>query len=523
LKRTLFYVAAVTLMVASAAAQSEWSPAASKLAAVLPFENQSRAPGLEWVGESFPETLGPRFSAAQMLVVGRQDRLYAFERAGLPTGARISRATLFRLTEEMDADYAVVGSYNFDGRTFTARAQLMDVKRLRLLPEVVESGALTQLLEIQNALAWNLLRQLNLVQNTPKNNFIASAAQIRLDALENYVRGMIAVNRIDRAKFLRQAVRVSPNYADAQLQLGKTLFEGNEYESAIAAFATIPSASLLYGEAQFYTGLANYYIGRYEPAEGSFKAVSDRVPLIEVYNNLGVVTARLGKKEAREYFLRAAQADSRDADYRFNLGVTLYRNGDLSGAQRQLRDVVGLRPNDEEAKALLQQVSASVPFPKDKPPLERVKRNYDESSYRQLASEIAAMRELRFAALPAPEHAAAHVRSGMELLGGDNLGPAENEFREAILLDPTNHEAHAGLARVLEAQDELAEARAEANAANRLKVSADAFLVLARIDLKQNKPESAEDNLMRALRVDPSNTEAAAVRQGIERQKVAQD
>jgi tetratricopeptide (TPR) repeat protein len=493
-------------------------PSAAKLVVVLPFENQSRAPGLDWVGESFPETIGSRFTQAGMLVVERKDRQYAPERAGVPAGTRVSRATLFRLAEEMDADYAVLGSYTFDGRTFTARAQLMDRKRLRLMPEAVESGALTQLLEIQSALAWNLLRQLELVPNTPKNTFVNAAAGVRLDALENYVRGVIAANRADKLKFLREAVRLSPAYAEAQFQLGKTLFEANDYDPAIPALSKVQAESLLYGEAQFYAGLANYYIGRYEAAENAFKAVVERVPLIEVYNNLGVMAARRGK-DARQYFLRAAQADTRDADYRFNFGVALYRAGDGQGAQRQLKDAVGLRPQDAEAKALLEQVSAGSPFPAAKPPLERVKKNYDESSYRQLASEIAAMREVRFAALPAPEHAAEHVRSGNELYVDGNIAAAESDFREAILLDPTNERAHVGLAKVLEAENELVEARAEANAANRLKVTADAFLVLARIDLKQNKTESAADNLARALRVEPDNTDAAALQVEIDRRK----
>ena len=462
--------------------------------------------------------MGPRFTQAGMLVVERKDRQYAFERAGLPIGTRVSRATLFRIAEEMDADYAILGNYTFDGRIFTARAQVMDLKRLRLFAETVESGALTQLLEIQNALAWDLLRQLQLVPNTPRNAFVNAAAGVRLDALENYVRGVIAPNRGERLKFLREAVRISPAYAEAQFQLGKALFEANEHESAIAALGRVTPESLLYGEAQFYAGLASYYVGQYEPAEAAFQAVAERVPLIEVYNNLGVIAARRGK-DAREYFARAAQADTRDADYRFNLGVTLYRAGDTQGAQRQLRDAVALRPQDSEAKTVLEQVVAGAPFPAAKPPLERVKKNYDESSYRQLASEIAAMRETRFAALPAAQHAAEHVKSGNELYADGNATAAESDFREAILLDPTNAGAHVGLAKVLEAENELIEARAEANAANRLKVTAEAFLILARIDLKQNKAESAADNVARALRVEPDNTDAAALKVEIDRRK----
>ena len=48
---------------------------------VLPFENESKAPGLEWIGESFPEVLGQRLANAALYVVSREDRAYAFDRA----------------------------------------------------------------------------------------------------------------------------------------------------------------------------------------------------------------------------------------------------------------------------------------------------------------------------------------------------------------------------------------------------------------------------------------------------------
>jgi len=53
--------------------------------------------------------------------------------------------------------------------------------------------------------------------------------------------------------------------------------------------------------------------------------LASRIPLIEVFNNLGVAQARRGKKSAVENFQRAVEADSHDADYLFNLALALYR------------------------------------------------------------------------------------------------------------------------------------------------------------------------------------------------------
>ncbi len=509
-------------------ATAQSSVGAGRLVVVVPFENLSKAPGIEWIGEAFPEVLGQRFSEAQFYVVARPDRLYALDRLGIPANSHPSRATLIRIAEEMDVDYLVTGNYNFDGRNFTARARLMDVKRLHLSPEVIESGALTQLVEIQNALAWELLNGANPSFAVAKSTFMTSSTSVRLDALESYVRGLMASSRQDKIKYLKEAVRLNPDYAQPLLQLGKTYYENREYESAITWLGKVSKKEPVAAQANFYLGLSAFYTGKFERASEAFGFTAATVPLIEVYNNLGVVTARMGKKSAADYFQRAVEADSRDPDYRFNLGVTLYRAGDFSGAARQLRECLAVRPQDVEAKALLETANNKTPSSdrnqvtdSARIPMERIKRNYDETSYRQLALEIQNANELRYVKMPRPEHAAHHVNNGDELLGRGLPDQAENEFREAILLDPTNAGAHLGLARVLESRNELAQARAEANSANKLQPSAEAFLVLAAVDIKQNKPEAAEEFIDRALKMDPANTTATAMKRDLAAQMAA--
>jgi len=92
--------------------------------------------------------LGQRLAADGFFVIPRQTRAYAFDRMGIPVTVRPSRATVFRIAEEMDVDLIVLGNYTFDGRTFAARAQVNGRFKLHLSPETVETGALTQLMEI---------------------------------------------------------------------------------------------------------------------------------------------------------------------------------------------------------------------------------------------------------------------------------------------------------------------------------------------------------------------------------------
>jgi len=477
----------------------------------MPFENESRAPGLEWIGEAFPEVIGQRLANPSLFVISRDDRLYGFDRVGIPANIRPSKVTLYEIAQEMDADFAVLGRFTYDGQRFTGRAQLLDVKQLRLLPEVSESGSLLNILELQNALAWDLLNQIRPQQAGSKSAFVAAAPAIRLDAFENYVRGVTATTRAEKVRRFREAVRLVPEYSAAIFQLGKTYFVGRDYENAAQWLNKVPHTDPSAREANFYEGLSWYYLSQFAKAEDAFGYVASKLPLTEVDNNLGVVASRRGKRTAQEYFQKAVDADPKDADYRFNLAVSLYRAGDSAGATRQLREALALKPGDSETKALLDQVATGA---RNGIPLERIKRNYDEASFRQLEFEIVSALERKLAQSDPATHAKAHIEQGQQMLAEGFALEAEKRFREAVLLDPANAGAHAGLAASLVSGDP-ATARSEAATAIRLQPSAQAYVVLAQLDLRDNKLQEASDSVDRALALEPANATAQALKREI--------
>jgi Tfp pilus assembly protein PilF len=142
-------------------------------------------------------------------------------------------------------------------------------------------------------------------------------------------------------------------------------------------------------------------------------------------------------------------------------------------------------------------------------PLERIKRNYDESTFRQLALEIDNSNEARLAKADPASHAAFHLQHGQELLQEGLVGEAEKQFREAVVLNPTSAEAHALLAQVLASSQDNVGARNEAQA------SLNAYLILARLDLADNKSTSASQNVDHALALEPANAAAMALKHTI--------
>ena len=93
---------------------------------------------------------------------------------------------------------------------------------------------------------------------------------------------------------------------------------------------------------------------------------------------------------------------------------------------------------------------------------------------------------------------------------------AENEFRDAVSVDPGSAAAHAGLATAAGEEGRLPKALAtEAADVGQLQPNVEALLVLARLDLKQNQVAAASSNVDRALALEPANSASLALKRDI--------
>jgi tetratricopeptide (TPR) repeat protein len=386
------------ILLAAMTAAGQMSPARSTLL-IMPFENHSKLAGADWISEACPEVLSQRMSSPKVYVVDRDDRVFAFDHAGVPVAVRPSRATTFRVAEQMGADYVVLGTYEVTEGTFQVTAQLLDVKGLKLHPVIQSRGPLADFVDLQTAVAWQLLHEMPNPQPGTQQQFVKAAPPIRLDAFENYVRGVVTGSRQSKIHYFKEALRLNPSYSVASLELGKVYYDSHDYEQAAVWFSKVSKDDPSAGEATFLVGMSEYYRGNLERAYSAFSSLVAHLPLTEVYNNLGVVDARRGRHAAAaEYFSKAVTADPNDPDYRFNYALALFKGGDSSGAGRQLREELQHRPTDAEAKSLLDMINRGVSPPsgvntagavsQPRIPIERIKRNYDETSYRQLQMEI---------------------------------------------------------------------------------------------------------------------------------------
>src|SRR5580693_8958650 len=124
---------------------------------VFPFENEGASPRLDWLGEGLEELTIERLSAAGQQVYSHAGRTGELDRSGLPSTAKLSRASMLRTAQNMDADFVILGRFTSDGKSLVVESQILRVSPTKLLPAIRETGALDSLMDLHGRLLWRLL------------------------------------------------------------------------------------------------------------------------------------------------------------------------------------------------------------------------------------------------------------------------------------------------------------------------------------------------------------------------------
>jgi tetratricopeptide (TPR) repeat protein len=493
---------------------------------VLPFDNRSGQPSLEWIREAAPEILGSRFLSAGFAPMSRTDRLYALDHLGLPEGFHPSRATALKLAQTLDADSIVVGSYLTDGTAIIAEAQVVDVPHLRMSKTVSARGEMKDLIAVFDTLAWRLTRELDPQFNVAEETFVAAGSGMRVDAFEQYIRGITEPDHEERLRHLNQAVTLSPEFGPAWMALGREDYNAQQYDQAAAAFAKVGPNNPDALEAGFYRGLCLLFSGDYAKAEKAFAAVAQVLPLAEVVNNEAVAVSRQGH-DGTALFRQAVADDANAADYHFNLAVSLNRHGDAAEALTELAACLKLRPNDAEAQTLAaewkapqgKQEPAADAGPADEAkadPLERIARNFDAVEFRQAAQMLDQVDDARLSALGPEQRAEKLAAQAKDYLDEGLLLEAERLYQNALASDDRVPAVHAGLAEVRERTGDKTDARKEARTSLEIMPSVQAYLVMGQLDLAAGHMDEARYDVGEALKIEPGNKAVKALQQQVE-------
>jgi Flp pilus assembly protein TadD/TolB-like protein len=496
---------------------------------VMPFENETHEPRYEWLGEGAATVLTDELTALGVQALSRNDRLRAFERLRVPATNQLSAATVIRVAQIVGAEQVITGSFAVNGTALTIHVRPIGLDTGRRLPEITETGAVTELFEI----CARAVRRMVSDASVPTGDI--TPAHPPLVAFEQYIKGSVTENPSTRIAFLTGALGSAPDFHEARLALWSVYTEQNEHRQALSVVQQVPATHLLSRQARFRAALSTMSLGRYAEAVDLFTALNREQRDAALLNNAGVAqlrrTLRFPDASPLDLFAQALAARPDDADVAFNLGYAAWVAHDTGAAVRWLREAVRRNPADDAAHWVLGvalQTSANaaegqrerdlakrlsskyVEWEKKQPGataippnLERVKTELDAKTSQNIQAAIAAaeQRDQR-------DVAAFHLESGRRLFRAERDGEAIAELRRAIYLSPYDREAHLLLGRLYLRSGQVADAVDE------LKISiwsddrTDARVTLAEAYVQMKNLEGARSELQTVLTREPSNAAA---------------
>ena len=528
------WILAAVLGVTAAGAADAQTPSRNRIL-VIPFENTQHDARVFWLSEASAILLADELNARGVRPIGRDERVRAFEQLHLPLSASLSRATIIKVGNLVDASEVIVGTFTVDGDSLKVDAHSIRIDVGRLAPDVSERGLLNDLFGVFERLAQRLAAD--------------SRAAVRperppLDAFENYVKGLIAESPAAQATFLETAATQYAGYDRAELALWSVRTEQGDYLAALAAARRVPSASPFSRRARFLAGVSLIELKRYDEAFDLFKSWADAATggveaddgRAAALNNLGVVQIRRGATPqtgtATYFFNKAAEADPGDADYLFNLGYAYVLERNSQGAIYWLREALRRNPADPDAHyvlaAALLASGSTVEAERERTLARQLSSRYEELERRPPADKLAVPKGLERVRVDAdaprglrPEQAIVntaqreqrelatfHLDRGRRLYEREQDTEAMAELRRAVYLSPYEAQAHLLIGRI-----HLRAGRPH-EAVNALKISiwsgdsVAARIALAEAYVKLHDSAAAREQLDRALALDPNSADA---------------
>jgi tetratricopeptide (TPR) repeat protein len=521
----LTYGAVLLALSAQAPAATAAEPSDRRIL-VMPFENVTRNSKIFWLGEAAAVVLADDLNALGADAITREERRHAFERLQVPPAAALTDATVIRIGQLVGASAVVVGTLELDSETLVVRARSIALEAGRVQSSVVERGPMQELFAIFDRVA----RQI--APGSPKD---IARQHPPLPVFEDYVKGLLAETPPTAIGYLTSALTREPTFDRARLALWDVYEEQGDHQRALEAVQHVTPESPLARRAQFLAALAHLNLKHYEDAFSAFKALADAHPTATVFNDLGVVQLRRGATTPQTgqptyYFNKAAELDSEDSDYFFNLGYAYWIARDTQAAIYWLREAVRRNPADGDAhfvlgaalsaagnvaeaareKELARRLSSTYEQWEKRPAaeavprgLERVTSDVELPHARRIATTLASAGQR-----DQKELARFYLDRGQRLFEQENDREAAMELNRALYLSPYEAEAHLLLGRI-----HLRNGRVR-DAIDALKISvwsaetAQAHLVLGEAYLQAKNRAAARSEAERALALEPGSADA---------------
>jgi tetratricopeptide (TPR) repeat protein len=376
---------------------------AEKVIGVTAFKNLTRDKSINWLELGIPDSISHKLrNVKEYIVVDRTNVDKIISEIQLGQSGIIDDKAAKKAGKALGADIVVVGNFQKYGNKIRITAKLVEVESHKVLKQVLSTGVMDNIFELQDEIALKIINQTNITITTDIKNRITENFTSNVSAYEYYVKGqkflLSQLNYLEAIKMFDKAVSIDSNYSLAYAGLGKayslrhwelrnyhnkidvSLLESS-YENSKKALEISPNldeAHLSLGK--YYQEVdQKKYPDKWKLCEESAKKALEINPnnaealfllsrvygyddkkeeeyllqsieknrfLTDAHNNLGVIYLNQNKYDlAEKYFKNAIEIDPEFKTGYMNLGVVYDRRNELEKALEMYKTVLKKYPN----------------------------------------------------------------------------------------------------------------------------------------------------------------------------------
>jgi Flp pilus assembly protein TadD len=314
---------------------------------VFPLDLPSNAGALSWLSEGIAVSISDQLRGHGLRAADHDERVKLVEGLDLPPSAPLSRGSMIRVAQQAGADLATMGSISGTDRNLKISLRVLDIKSLKLSGEMIANGPFSAMPQMENELAWLILSNKGLDNGETRKNFQSRMRKAPNPAFASYILSFGAANKNEQIKLLTKAVEAYRHFPEAQLQLGRLLFQQGRCESAMQHLALTDGEESFRTEKEFIQGTCLMQANQLTQAIQSYSRLLSFSRSFEALNNLGVAHLRKGDYAmALNALLDAKSLSHADTTVSLNLAIVRHLQGNDAAARAVIEDAIKTRPQN---------------------------------------------------------------------------------------------------------------------------------------------------------------------------------
>jgi TolB-like protein len=261
---------------------------------IFPLDEPQNSANLSWLSEGVALSISNQIEGHNVKVIDRSERINLVEKADLPPGAQLSRASMIRVAQQAIADLIVMGSFSGTEQDLRISIRVLDVKGLKLSGEMAANGPIAALPKMENDLSWLILNNTGLERNYTRLKFQERTRKVPNSAYMSYIQSLSAPNENDQLRLLLKSLERYRDFPEAQFLVSRIYFRKGDCRNAMSHLLLGRSDESNQLESEFMRGTCFLQEDLITEAIQSFSHIISVSRSLGVLNNVGVAYLRKG-------------------------------------------------------------------------------------------------------------------------------------------------------------------------------------------------------------------------------------